>query len=164
MSAVGTGFPTVSIAINKCIGPDGKISYSDAPCEGRAKRSEVQLQKIPAATPNNQRGDANGISSQSREAEMVRVMKKQRRESDINHEIAMREANIDRFRRQMETELAALRQKKGTANNNYAGATWEQSISTEMTAVASSYDVKIRMEQERLQSLRADAKALTETP
>ena len=55
-------------------------------------------------------------------------------------------------------ELAALRAKKAHANNNLAGAMWEQSISQEMSAVVARYDVRIRAirgEIERLQGERA---------
>ena len=42
---------------------------------------------------------------------------------------------------QMSREMDALRAQKARANNNLAGATWEQSLSTEMQAVASRYKV-----------------------
>ena len=39
----------------------------------------------------------------------------------------------------MTREMDALRAQKARANNNLAGATWEQSLSTEMQAVAARY-------------------------
>jgi predicted secreted Zn-dependent protease len=35
--------PLTSIALEKCVGPDGKVSYSDRPCPGGAKRSSVGI-------------------------------------------------------------------------------------------------------------------------
>ena len=57
---------------------------------------------------------------------------------------------------QMQNEFAALRSLKGTANNNLAGATYAQSLSTEMEAVASKYKALNDVDQERLKVLRAD--------
>jgi hypothetical protein len=43
----------------------------------------------------------------------------------------------------MESDLQALKNKKRSANNNLAGAVYEQSISSEMNAVTASYNNKI---------------------
>lgn len=42
----------------------------------------------------------------------------------------------------MDQELDAIRNKKRYANNTLAGATWEQSLSTEMNAVTSRYNIE----------------------
>ena len=49
-----------------------------------------------------------------------------------------------------------LRNRKGYARNNLAGAMWEQSLSTEMQAVASKYAAEIDAKQERIKRLRAE--------
>lgn len=54
----------------------------------------------------------------------------------------------------MEAELAHLRLKKTAALNNLAGATYEQSISSEMQAVTTGYDTRIRAKDEELKQLR----------
>ena len=51
----------------------------------------------------------------------------------------------DKLSRDMDTKLASLKVVKGRANNNLAGATWEQSLSTEMLAVVETYKVKAGM-------------------
>lgn len=38
-------------AINKCTGPDGSVSYQEAPCSGSAKGQELKVQKEPEAQP-----------------------------------------------------------------------------------------------------------------
>ncbi|SEG07299.1 hypothetical protein SAMN05216242_11576, partial [Thauera chlorobenzoica] len=51
-----------------------------------------------------------------------------------------------------------LRNKKDRANNNLAGAMWEQSISEEMNATVARYDLRmrgIRDEIKRLEEQRA---------
>lgn len=62
----------------------------------------------------------------------------------------------------MEQELAALRTKKMQANNNLAGATWEQSISTEMSVVVEKYKVQKEADGERLKVMSAELRRLKE--
>lgn len=60
----------------------------------------------------------------------------------------------------MSGELAALRAKKAQANNNLAGAVWENSISEEMSAVVARYDVRIRGLREEIRRLEGEREAL----
>lgn len=61
---------------------------------------------------------------------------------------------------QMTREMDALRAQKARASNNLAGATWEQSLSTEMQAVASRYKVMNDADQEQIKALRAKVAGL----
>ena len=63
------------------------------------------------------------------------------------------EMAIERSRAQCDREYRALQDKKLAANNNLAGATWEGSISAEMTALATRCDTRNR-------DLRAEADKL----
>lgn len=54
-----------------------------------------------------------------------------------------------------EAEQAALRAKKERARNNLAGATWEQSISDEMQAVAAAHNTRVSIAQRELEDMRA---------
>jgi hypothetical protein len=56
----------------------------------------------------------------------------------------------------MDRELAALREEQSKAKNNLAGATWQQSIATEMTAVTNKYQLKIQDAQHRLDAIKSD--------
>ena len=61
---------------------------------------------------------------------------------------------IDAMHDEHSTRQAQLRAKKTRANNNLAGATWEQSISDEMQAVAAEYDMKLRKATKELDELK----------
>lgn len=82
--------------------------------------------------------------------------------SEITREISLMEGRVDNYRRAMDSEMNRLRNKKLYANNNLAGATWEQSISDEMNAVASKYDSMIRAAQNRIDQLRNEEDRLRE--
>lgn len=70
------------------------------------------------------------------------------------------ERQIERYQKDMDAELAALRNAKDAAANNLAGATWEQSLSTEMQAVTTKYQTKIKIAQDKIATLREELKAL----
>ncbi len=52
--------------------------------------------------------------------------------------------------------MARLKRKKMHANNNLAGATWEESISSEMQSVAESYKTKIQSAQNQIDDTRRE--------
>ena len=61
----------------------------------------------------------------------------------LTKHIRNKEKEIESLRHEMDADMAILKRKKSYANSNLAGAAWEQSISTEMDAVARKYQVKI---------------------
>ena len=71
-------------------------------------------------------------------------------EQQQQQRIADLEATIDGRNRRMQDEMAAIQSRKAQAKNNLAGATWEQSLSTEMQAVASKYQALNDADQARL--------------
>jgi hypothetical protein len=66
-------------------------------------------------------------------------------------------------RRACDKELSRLRASKSNASNNLAGATWEQSLSTEMSAIATRCDTETRMLQDDLSRFRQEVTELRRT-
>ncbi len=148
------------LAINKCVDDVGKVVYQSAPCPATAKGSEITLQKappVPVASPV----DAEELK---RIQQTANAMERERKLKEINRAISDTEELITDYRQAMNSELSALQQKKQLAQNNLAGATWEQSISAEMSSVTQKYDALIRDQQTRIERLRADADQLRKTP
>lgn len=61
----------------------------------------------------------------------------------------------------MDNKLASLKITKGLAKNNLAGATWEQSLSTEMLALVETYKTKAGTIDTRLADVDAQLSSLT---
>lgn len=61
----------------------------------------------------------------------------------------------------MDLELARLKAEQQRANNNLAGATYLQSINTEMQAVSSSYTLRLGSKDREIDSARAQIEALS---
>lgn len=148
-----------AMAVNKCVNEHGQVVYQSVPCPTTAKGSEITLQKAPPA-PVTSPTDAEELK---RIQQTASTMERERRLKDIDREIGSAEGLITNYRQAMNNELSALQQKKQLANNNLAGATWEQSISAEMSAVTQKYDTLIRNQQTRIERLRADADSLRKT-
>ena len=151
---------TPALAVNKCVEDTGKVVYQSAPCPTTSKGSEMTLQQAaPAAVVSP--ADAEELK---RLQQTAGAMERERKLKEINRDIGRAEDLIASYRQSMNNELNALQQKKQRANNNLAGATWEQSISAEMSAVSQKYDALIRNEQTQIERLRTDADQLRKTP
>lgn len=64
------------------------------------------------------------------------------------------------MRARRDRELAALRNQKGRALNNLAGATYLESLSSEMQAITSRYDTDMRLIESKIEKLRQEHDAL----
>lgn len=133
-------------AVNKCTGPDGAVVFQDAPCAGKggavavrpasghAKATAVEPQVADTSRPMTEAQRIELQISQSQQA---------RRKQDLEVRLVPgARAEIGRHRTQCDRELEGLKAQKSRANNNLAGATWEASISGEMTAVATRCDTR----------------------
>ena len=87
-------------------------------------------------------------------------MELERRLRENAYEIENLEGKIRHYQSSLDHDLAVLRSKKALANNNLAGATWEQSISTEMQSVSDKYKVSIQIAQDQMSQLRSEASEL----
>lgn len=145
-----------AMAINKCVNDAGQVVYQSAPCPASAKGGELTLQKaVPASAPSP--ADAEELK---RIQQTASALERERRLTEIDREIQRLEGRITDHRSAMDGEMANLRRKKLLANNNLAGATWEQSISEEMNAVTQKYDALIRSDQSRIDQFQNDADRL----
>jgi hypothetical protein len=148
---------TPAIAISKCTGPDGKTVFQDAPCAGKGEKVVVK----PASGEAPQQATAAGASSEGqRLQQQLNQMQSERRRRDL--EIALPNAYAERASHSAacDQELSALRAKKAMANNNLAGATWQQSLSTEMAAVASRCETRNNNITTNIEALRKECQAL----
>ncbi|HNT39965.1 MAG TPA: DUF4124 domain-containing protein [Rubrivivax sp.] len=136
--------PIAAHAVYQCKGADGRVSYQERPCAAEQTQSTVRIHQTA--------GDA--AAGPTVEQRMLAGMQHERRVQALAQSVAEIEAGIDERNARMDRELQALRQSKSRARNNLAGAAWEQSISTEMAAVAAKYKAQNETDLERLRVLR----------
>lgn len=160
----------VAHAVYKCQ-VNGTTTYQAQPCSGASQH--VQQMNIRSESPSvTQGGDKPAVQSgiqksqsslAATEKRAVEQMARERQIREANYEIQNLERRIANRSEQMTREMDALRAQKARANNNLAGATWEQSLSTEMQAVAARYKVLNDVDQEQIKVLRTKVVTLQTT-
>jgi len=135
-----TGCFSASAAdIYHCRDANGRNVFSQTPCGRDAVKKVVE-------------GPAElGTFVPAGDAGQRLIDNNERRE--IDRKISSQKRYISDLQSDMDRELASLRAKKQRANNNLAGAQWEQSISAEMQAVTERYRSKISVAENQLDRL-----------
>lgn len=164
---------TPAWAIFKCDDGTGKQIFQDRPCtSGKSATYDVKPatghapKAAPAAAPSASTGQtstaaAKPMTEAQRLNTQADLIRKRSRLKDLNelylggaYEATQRtQANCRR-------ELEALSDKKRSSMNNLAGATWEQSISAEMQAVATRCQAEQQTAQNELERLRSEKSQL----
>jgi hypothetical protein len=143
----------------------GNTTFQQTPCSAAEKEQKVMVfageaPKPATAPPAAQAAlsaDQRILANLERER---RLEEKARSIDNLEGQISSLQDIINRRNTQMTAELAALQNKKAYARNNLAGATWEQSISSEMQAVTQKYKTMNDSDFERLRLLRADLESI----
>lgn len=133
---------------------NGRTAYQHEPCAAGSAQGTI-------ATPDAISDEAARENRTRFESEQAARTAVARRKS-IDEQVAYQQNSILSYEAMMDAEMAALRAKKSQARNNLAGATWEQSISTEMEAVAARYATKIRIARDEIDALLRERSALTQ--
>ncbi|MEH6347451.1 MAG: DUF4124 domain-containing protein [Bermanella sp.] len=135
--------------IYKCV-IDGKTTFSGEPCSDNAEKVNIQIRKP-------KKKDVDLVNS--RNARISKALNIKR----IEGKIEKSEKKVEAFQLSMDRDTKKLELKKSYANNNLAGATWENSISTEIRAVIEKYKFKITSEEDKINAYRTQLeKALAE--
>lgn len=146
-------------SINKCVGADGKVSFQEQACPGKGGAIEVKPASGMAPAPVQQ-PDVPAAASQASKKEGV-FGETYRRKLDLEtHLISSTRAELNGHLQSCDAQQRALAAKKGQARNNLAGATWEQSISAEMQAAATTCDTKARDLRSRLEGYEKELREL----
>jgi predicted RNase H-like nuclease (RuvC/YqgF family) len=122
--------------IYKCV-IKGKTTFSQQPCATDAVKVEVNTYQ-PSAEEKSRANEAMQSNKDFSEGSdrKYKIMNLKRMRAELKQDIKKYQASMD-------LELQALKQKKNYASNNLAGATWEDSISSEMLAVSKTYESRI---------------------
>ncbi|MBN7798748.1 DUF4124 domain-containing protein [Parahaliea mediterranea] len=144
----------------KCKDKWGQPIFSQRPCGDDAETSSVSGPQhtggTTAAAPGVPTAPADGPSTWDK-IEASNTLREARREID------RREDRIESLEAERDRKIAALKNKKRYANNNLAGATWEESISSEMQAINHQYQSKIDSERRKIDRLQEKADRVAES-
>lgn len=140
---------------------NGARVIQDRPCPGTRLEAQkpVAVSAAPAAASPAE-PSPTASDDMARSKAYLAQRDKERRIIDIQFQIGQIEASIYADRQSRDRALAVIAEKKKLANNNLAGATYEQSLSTEMQAVTMRFDSDIKAKQETLKGLRDELASL----
>lgn len=124
-----------------CTDANGKKQFQQRPCQENTKSEE----KVFTADMVGTNMESLDFDEEDKNMEI----------RQLNRDISASRSRISGYQKSLRLELDALRSKKRYANNNLAGAQWEDSISNEMNAVSAKWDSMIRVEQSNLDNLRS---------
>lgn len=153
-------------AVNKCTGPDGRVSFQDAPCTGQGGAIDVKpasgfsAPSAPAAAAPQSAPAPQAAAAASGKKEGAFGATWQRRTFLEDRGLPDARASVDNHQRNCANQQAAIASKKALANNNLAGATYMQSVSAEMQAAAATCDSKARELRANLESLEREYRDL----
>ncbi len=140
---------------------NGRTFYTDRPCDGSASPTtnteprQDRIQKLKehlSAQQDEQKAKEDKYNATKLEIKYLDL---------IDQQNAL-EKQLTKERNLLQKELDALRHKKEYANNNLAGAVWENSISKEMEAVTAQHTEKIEYTKEKLEKTKAERAATKE--
>ncbi|GGY55738.1 hypothetical protein GCM10011297_30670 [Bacterioplanes sanyensis] len=133
-----------------CTASDGKKTFQQRPCQGEVQQS-TRSYKIRQTSADSQ---PKPVSLEGNE--IYQQMKADNRRAEIKRELKRLYRDLDKAQANMDRELRVLRAKKSRANNNLAGAQWESSISAEMQAITTRYQVEMQRYQADITRLNAE--------
>lgn len=154
---------SASAEVYKCA--DGK--YQADPCDDQSELldlSNVGSVVAPSRgypeSLTNETIDArqldSAVNTRDKKAEIAQYLRKQKIERDIrNLEKERKKAFKDR-----DDKIDQLRTTGKRANNNLAGATWQQSLAQEMTAVMQQGSTEVESIDRQISALRSELKQL----
>ena len=144
-----TPFVAQAGSVNVCTDADGNKTFQSMPC---AQGTKADVKIIETTAPST-----HTVYDPSAKTAAYNKMRADNERRQLDRDIRRTENKIVDYRNKMQRELSLLRKKKSFANNNLAGAEWENSISTEMQAVTSKYSTLIAAEESKLANLRQQA-------
>lgn len=160
-------------AVFKCQDANGRYSFQETPCASGSKGAEIEVKPaaghaqmpvpVPASALPSDGTASAPVAKPMTEADRLNAqaatMRKRNRLSDLkNRHIPDAYGAIDQAKYSCDQRMASLRNNKRSASNNLAGATYENSLSSEMQAVATQCDSDQRRLSRDLDRLLAERK------
>lgn len=125
---------------------NGKIVYTNQPCNGSVEKEKSQVNKtekmVEKANPQSVAIEQHDFLPNARKPEES-ISALEMKYFILDDEVYRLEKKLEKLEQEFENEINRLERKKYLAMNNLAGATWEQSISTEIQATGERYIRKI---------------------
>ena len=151
---LATAFSALASAnVYKC-DIEGVITYSQIPCNHDAQITEYTTEQLSSTSqPQTNKSAEEALATMDRLSESIK-------KRDLRIAINRLKSDKARLQSQRDNKIAKLKSAKRSANNNLAGAVWEDSLSEEMAAIALQYDTDVRAVDAEIDRLNDELKPL----
>lgn len=147
---VGPTF-SANAEVYKCA--DGK--YQADPCDENSQPVDLSgVGSFIKSSDSISKSSVGSNATSDKKKEISTYIEKQR----IAREITRLEGDRKRVIAERDQRLRNLRESRRYANNNLAGATWEQSLAQEMTATAQEADTQVSSIDRQIEQLKEELK------
>jgi len=150
-------------AVNRCVGPDGKVSFQDAPCAGKGEA--ITVRPATGAAPAAPSGGAESAAKPMTEAQRLNKMadesaKDRRRRDLFTRLIPGARADLNQHRVNCRETQSRLQAQQYKYVQNLYGKTHAAQMASEMAAAAASCDTRDRELKEQLEAFEKEGEAL----
>jgi hypothetical protein len=140
---------SVSAEVYQCA--DGQ--YQADPCDENSQAIDLSgVGSVIQRSESTVQSSAVSTATSDKKKEITSYIEKRR----ISREIAQLESDRRRVIAQRDQRLRNLRESRQYANNNLAGATWQQSLAQEQLAVTQEADTLVESIDRRIEQLKKD--------
>ena len=136
---------TQAAEVYKCTDANGKLTFSQQPCEGEAGTEVIEVENKATGVDFVAEGDFSKIEAENAARANTRRLDKA---------IQIRQGNIATLRRERDAKIERLRDAQGNARNNAAGAAYHGSLATEIQTITQDYRGRIQAEEDAITRLR----------
>lgn len=147
---------------------NGKVEFSQLPCSDDAQKLELkdnpnkitphyrESQPIDTSAP----AEEASATTQESTTNYLERKRAERRIYSIKREIKSLEKDRRRIFSDRDAKIADIKSQQKHANNNLAGATWQQSLAQEMTSVSQAADSQVSSIDRQIQMLTSELTGL----
>jgi len=136
---------TQATPVYKCTDANGKLTFSQQPCEGEAGTEVIEVKHTTHGVDFVAEGDFSKVEAEN----TARASSRQRDKS-----IAIRQRNLSILRNERDAKIARLRAEQNNTRNNAAGAAYHGSLATEIQTITQDYRSRIQAEEDAIARLR----------
>jgi hypothetical protein len=159
VAAAAIAMSPSSWALYKCVGAGGATSFQEMPCERAQAQTAIKpLVEAPSAQPAGVGGAPEQTTLQKLQASNKQA-ETERLRYDAQNYLSERLTVQNRHRAACDYQQRQILSNRARANNNLAGATYEQSIATEAAAAATRCDTRGREIQADVEEARRQCAA-----
>lgn len=135
-----------SWALYKCVGAGGSTSFQEQPCERSQAQTAIKpLVEAPSAgTAGSGAPEAPAPTARPSIYEQNRQAEAERLRFDAQYRLRDKVVELERHRDFCDRQQRQILANRSRANNNLAGAMYEQSIATEAAAAATRCETRGR--------------------